>query len=74
MKIERIKGEFSVCKVAAYRPEDLEGDFCFIGKTDGERSLVCRAERAPADALVHSRGDCFRPRGGGHSDLCGVHV
>lgn len=73
MKIERIGGEFSVCKVAAYRPEDLEGDFCFIGKTDGERSLVCRAERAPADALDREDGwRAFRAAGPLDFSLTGI--
>lgn len=73
MKIERIGGEFSVCKVAAYRPEDLEGDFCFIGKTDRERSLVCRAERAPADALAREDGwRVFRAAGPLDFSLTGI--
>lgn len=73
MKIERIGGEFSVCKVAAYHSEDLEGDFCFIGKTDGERSLVCRAERAPADALDREDGwRAFRAAGPLDFSLTGI--
>ena len=41
MKLEAIKGEFSVCKVADYSLTDLSAPFVFTGATDEERSLVC---------------------------------
>ena len=41
MKLKCIDEQFSVCKVRQLRPEDLEGEFVFVGKTDEELSLVC---------------------------------
>ncbi len=48
MKIKVIEGEFSVCKVADYSQVNIEADYCFIGKTDEERSLVCLTADVPA--------------------------
>ena len=56
MELKVIDGLFSVCRARALRPEDLEGDFLFIGKTDEELSLVCRPERVPADAPAREDG------------------
>lgn len=47
MKIKVIGGEFSVCKVKDYSETDIDSEFCFIGRTDEERSLVCRTENVP---------------------------
>lgn len=38
---KKIACDFSVCKVADYSFVDLNREFCFIGKTDEEKSLVC---------------------------------
>lgn len=47
MKIKVIGGEFSVCRVRDYSETDIDSEFCFTGRTDGERSLVCRTENVP---------------------------
>lgn len=47
MKIKVIGGEFSVCKVKDYSETDIDSEFCFIGRTDEEKSLVCRTENVP---------------------------
>lgn len=54
MRIERIQGDFTVCKVEAdaNRNKDwlanlCESGYCFIGKTDEEFSLICQAEDTP---------------------------
>ncbi len=52
MQIKAIKGEFSVCKVRDLSKVDLESEFCFIGKTDEETSLVCLTECVP-DNCTH---------------------
>lgn len=41
MEIKILGYDFSVCKVSDYSGVDLESEFCFLGKTDEERSLVC---------------------------------
>lgn len=47
MKIKVIGGDFSVCKVKDYSETDIDSEFCFIGRTDEEKSLVCRTENVP---------------------------
>ena len=44
MKIKRLQGDFTVCKVADFSEVDLQAEYCFIGKTEEENSLVCRTE------------------------------
>ena len=39
MKIKRIDHDFSVCKVEDYSKADLDGEFCFTGKTDMKNPL-----------------------------------
>lgn len=73
MEIEAIDRDFSICKVADYRAVNLEDEFCFVGKTDGERSLVCLTERVPAGTLARDDGwRAFRVRGTLDFSLVGV--
>ena len=44
MELKRIKYKLTVCKVADASDINMESDFCFIGKTDEELSLVCKTE------------------------------
>ena len=54
MEIKKLDYDFSVCKVADYSKVNLESDFCFIGKTDEENSLVCLTEAVPDNTLDFS--------------------
>ena len=56
MELEKLPGEFTVCKVLSAADLDLGGRFCFIGKTDEEISLVCRTEDTPQDTAVREDG------------------
>ena len=38
MEIKKLKPDFSVCKVADYSLVNLDAEYCFIGKTDEEKS------------------------------------
>ena len=49
MEIEKVKGEFSVCKVEDYSQVNLQSEYCFVGKTDAENSLVCLSEQKPSN-------------------------
>ena len=40
MKIKEVEYDFSVCKVIDYSQVNLNSEYCFIGKTDEENSLV----------------------------------
>lgn len=51
MKIEKIDHDFSICKVSDYTKVDIEDEYCFIGKTDEERSLVCMTNRIPDNTI-----------------------
>ena len=56
MKIKRIDYEFSICKVKDYSCLDLSDEFCFIGKTDEENSLVCLKEKVPKNVIKQDDG------------------
>ena len=58
LKIKSINKEFSVCKVEDYTQTDLTQEYCFIGKTDEENSLVCETGQVPAN--VTERDDGWR--------------
>ncbi len=73
MTLKMIGRDFSVCKVTEIRPETLQGDFCFIGKTDEELSLVCETDRAPEDATARENGwRAFRIEGVLDFSLTGI--
>ena len=64
LTLEVLEGGFSVCKVADYSGVDLEAGFCFTGRTDAERSLVCETDRVPGNTLARDDGwSGFRVRG-----------
>ncbi len=58
MKIKEIPGEFTVCKVEEYSPGMLDCEYCFVGKTDEERSLVCLTRDVPNNTI--ERDDHWR--------------
>lgn len=58
MEIKILENVFSVCKAADYSQVDFSAEFCFVGKTDEENSLVCAVEHVPAN--VTERDDGWR--------------
>lgn len=56
MTIQKIEGEFAVCQVADYSQVNLDSAYCFVGKTDEERSLVCLSTDVPANVTACDRG------------------
>ena len=52
MKIEKIEADLSICKVENYSEVNLSQEYCFIGKTDEENSLVCLTENVPENVVV----------------------
>ena len=56
MEIKKIDYDFSVCKVEDYSLVDLRAEYCFIGKTDEENSLVCITSDVPLNALQTDDG------------------
>lgn len=51
MEIKEISYDFSVCKVKDYSQVNLQNEFCFIGKTEEENSLVCITENVPENTI-----------------------
>lgn len=73
MVIKRINHDFTVCKVPDYSQVDLDREYCFIGKTDEEKSLVCITECVPDH--VDERDDgwkAFRIQGTLDFSLIGI--
>ena len=56
MKLKRIHRDFSVCQVEDYSLLNLESEYCFIGKTDEERSLVCAESEVPSNVIKREDG------------------
>lgn len=56
MELKKLHKDLSVCKVADYSLVDLDAEYCFIGKTDEERSLVCLTENVPANVIQREDG------------------
>lgn len=73
MKIKQIHKNFTVCKVTDYSQVNLESEFCFIGKTDEEKSLVCLTEECPSNTTEREDGwKAFRIEGVLDFSLTGI--
>lgn len=73
MKLEVLRMEFSVCKAKSLADIDFSGEFCFIGKTDEEISVVCAVENVPPDVLERDDGwKAFRIAGKLDFSMVGV--
>jgi len=56
MEIKKLDYDFTVCKVQDYTQINLDDDYCFIGKTEEEKSLVCRTEYVPDNVTEREDG------------------
>lgn len=73
MIIKKIPYSFSVCKVEDYAKVRLDEEYCFIGKTDEENSLVCIAEHVPDNTIERDDGwKAFRIEGVLDFSLIGI--
>lgn len=73
MELKPLSQSFSICKLKELSPADLEGEFCFLGKTDEELSLVCPTDRAPEHTAAREDGwKAFRIQGILDFSLTGV--
>lgn len=73
MILKEIKVDFSICKTPDFSGIDLDAEYCFIGKTDEELSVVCPTEKAPQNALERSDGwRAFRIEGTLDFSLVGI--
>lgn len=56
MNIEIINGGFTICKVADYSQVKLDDEYIFVGRTDGENSLICPTDKVPANTTKRIDG------------------
>lgn len=56
MKIRKIHQDFSVCQVEDYSLVNLDSKYCFLGKTDKEKSLVCVTSDVPSNTIQRDDG------------------
>ena len=73
MELKRLHTDFSVCKVEDYSLIDMRDEYCFIGKTDEENSLVCKSESVPDNVIEREEGwKAFRIQGMLDFSLIGI--
>ena len=73
MELKSIEHDLTVCKVSDTSKIDLTAEFCFIGKTDEEMSLVCKTEDTPAETIERDDGwKAFRIQGVLDFSLIGI--
>ena len=73
MTLEPLPQAFTVCKPENAADIDLNLPFCFAARTDGELSLVCPTDAAPARTLAREDGwRAFRVVGAMEFTLVGV--
>lgn len=73
MEIQKIEHEFSICQVTDYSQVGLHSEYCFIGKTDEEKSLVCITDDVPGNIVKCDNGwRAFRIQGILEFSLIGI--
>lgn len=73
MELKRIHQDFSVCQVEDYSLVNFESQYCFVGKTDEEKSLVCTTSEVPPNAIRRDDGwKAFRIQGVLDFSLIGI--
>lgn len=73
MEIKKIYQDFSVCQVKDYSLTNLDSEYCFIGKTDEEKSLVCITDEVPENTIQRDDGwKAFRIQGVLDFSLIGI--
>ena len=56
VELKKIHQDFSVCQIEDYSFVDLESEYCFIGKTNVEKSLVCSTNEVPVNVTKRDDG------------------
>ena len=56
MQLKKIDVDFTVCKLRDQGEIDLTQEYCFIGKTDEELSLVCETRLTPDNTTERDDG------------------
>ncbi|WP_195430434.1 ACT domain-containing protein [Clostridium sp. D46t1_190503_E9] len=73
MEIKIINQDFSICKIQDLSEVNYSDEFCFIGKTDEELSLVCSTNMVPKNVIECDNGwKAFRIQGALDFSLIGI--
>lgn len=73
MRLKVFDFDFSVCQVADYSQVCSTAEFCFIGRTDEENSLVCPTASVPLNTTARDDGwRAFRIEGVLDFSLVGI--
>lgn len=73
MELKVMNHDFSICKVTDYTLIKYDSEYCFIGKTDEENSLVCMTEDVPSNTIERDDGwKAFRIQGVLDFSLIGI--
>ena len=73
MEIKKFNQNFSVCQVKDYSLTNLDSEYCFIGKTYEEKSLVCITSEVPENTIQRDDGwKAFRIQGVLDFSLIGI--
>ena len=73
MQIKKLNYDFSICRVKDYSKINLKGEYCFIGKTNEENSLVCITQDIPDNVIEHDDNwKAFRIQGTLDFSLIGI--
>lgn len=56
MQLKKLEQDFSVCKVEDISKVNFESEYCFLGKTDEEISLVCDTNEVPNNIVIRDDG------------------
>ena len=73
MELNEINYNFSICKVKDFSQINLNDEYCFVGKTDEENSLVCITENVPNNVVARDDGwKAFRIQGSLDFALTGI--
>ena len=73
MKIKILETDFTVCRLEDLTQVDFSDEFCFLGKTDEELSLVCSTACVPSNTTEREDGwKAFRIQGMLDFSLIGI--
>ena len=56
VELQRLEGEFTICKIDDVSQVDFTREFVFLSKTDDEISLVCESTSVPSAVLASEAG------------------
>lgn len=56
MELKVIQHEFTVCKIDDINKVDFLDEYCFLGKTEEEISLVCSTKFTPSETIERNDG------------------